>query len=58
MSYLTSHLYFMAFLTLISVVPPDPTSKQNTVYFAIRYANFFPESSCKFSQRLHDALLV
>ncbi|XP_059094121.1 ankyrin-1-like [Tigriopus californicus] len=29
MSYLTSHLYFMAFLTLTSVVPPDPTPRES-----------------------------
>ena len=33
MSYLTSHLYFMAFLTLICVTPPDPTTRRTLVPF-------------------------
>ncbi len=31
MSYLTSHIYLMAFLTLICVVPPDPTTRTTMV---------------------------
>ena len=31
MSYLSSHLYFMAFLTLVAVVPPDPTTRSSMV---------------------------
>lgn len=33
MSYLTSHLYFMAFLTLICVAPPDNTARETMVPF-------------------------
>lgn len=31
MSYLTSHLYFMAFLTLVAAFPPDPTTRTSLV---------------------------
>ena len=33
MAYLTSHLYFMAFLTLLCVAPPDNTVRQSMVPF-------------------------
>ena len=33
MAYLTSHLYFMAFLTLLCVAPPDNTARQSMVPF-------------------------
>ena len=31
MSYLTSHLYFMGFLTLICVAPPDKSTDRETL---------------------------
>ena len=31
MTYLTSHIYFMAFLTLVSIVPPDPTVRSSLI---------------------------
>ena len=33
MAYLTSHLYFMAFLTLLCVAPPNNTARQSMVPF-------------------------
>ena len=33
MSYLTSHLYFMTFLILVSVIPPDPTTRSSLFPF-------------------------
>ena len=33
MSYLTAHLYFMALLILVSVIPPDPTTRSSLVPF-------------------------
>ena len=32
MSYLTSHLYFMAFLTLLCVAPPDKATERETLF--------------------------
>ena len=32
MAYLTSHLYFMAFLTLVSIVPPDPSTRTGSMF--------------------------
>ena len=33
MSYLTSHIYLMAFLTLAAVFPPDPTTRDSLIPF-------------------------